>query len=111
MASQFPDALHWQGVSCHDIAKHFSVGKSTVSEICSGVELDLPPKHLGHPKKISDKMSQHLCRDILSAGAHYAKALHQPTTVNLCTQTLCNAPKHEGLQARAKAIKPLLTRK
>ena len=104
-------AEYQKGTSCRTIAKRFTIGKSTISDICSGVELDVAPNLGGRPRKLTLKTRQRLRRDILSNKARHAKDLHKLIDVDVCTQTLRNALKEQQLYAHTKTKKPLLTHK
>ena len=103
------------GDSIHKIAAKLGVGKSTIGEIRSGMELPMKENHGGRPSKLTPHDHRHLVRLVTTGKADTATQFRcQLLSMNntpLSTQTIQNSLKKEDLVARVKVKKPFLSAK
>ena len=104
-----------EGLSVRNIASKCNVGKSTVSEIRSQINLNNLVKSPGRPAKLSPQ-NKRLCIHSITSGKiksakQVQKNLLNDLNIEVSASTVCNALKEAGLGSIKKPTKPKLSKK
>lgn len=100
------------GFSYGQIAKKYNLQKSTVQSICIKKALTGLKKRRGAPRKIDDRGSRRLLRQIMSGELDTAQELAKKNTeFKASSETMRRMLKRSGMVAATKVKKPMLTRR
>ena len=100
-------ALLQERHSVREVARTLSISIGSVSKIRQTLNITDCARQ-GRPRALTEKDEAYLRRQILSGKAKNAADLHRAAGFNVCKQTVRNALRRQGLNARVKVKKPLL---
>lgn len=98
-----------EGKSYRSIASKLKISVGNVCNIASSANIDRSQHKGGHPRKLSDMDHRLMVRTITSGKCDNAKQLKRTLNLQCCPQTVRNALLAEGLAARVKIKKPVIS--